>query len=186
MEDVYFVTGYPGFIASELVRQLLQDHQQRIKHMYLLVLPHLKEKAQRQMNGLLQQGASNDLRFTIITGDITHPNLSMDKTVCDTLQNRVTHVFHLAAIYDLAVSEQITYHVNVIETKHRNDWVKHINTLERYIYFSTADVSGESVVRIYEHELQTNQTIKNHYEKTKYEAEISVDNVKSDIPIMII
>src|SRR5699024_12714975 len=95
MEDVYFVTGYPGFIASELVRQLLQDHQQRIKHMYLLVLPHLKEKAQRQMNGLLQQGASNDLRFTIITGDITHPNLSIDKTVCDTLQNRVTHVLQV-------------------------------------------------------------------------------------------
>lgn len=186
MEDVYFVTGYPGFIASELVRQLLQDHQQRIKHMYLLVLPHLKEKAQRQMNGLLQQGASNDLRFTIITGDITHPNLSMDKTVCDTLQNRVTHVFHLAAIYDLAVSEQIAYQVNVIGTNHMNNWVKQLTKLKRYIYFSTAYVSGKREGRIYEHELRTNQTFKNHYEKTKYEAEISVDNFKSDIPITII
>src|SRR5699024_11727958 len=91
MEDVYFVTGYPGFIASELVRQLLQDHQQRIKHMYLLVLPHLKEKAQQQINGLLQQGASNDLRFTIITVDIIYPNLTMDITLCDPLDNAAPH-----------------------------------------------------------------------------------------------
>src|SRR5699024_4565788 len=119
-------------------------------------------------------------------GDITHPNLSMDKTVCDTLQNRVTHVFHLAAIYDLAVSEQIAYQVNVIGTNHMNNWVKQLTKLKRYISFRTANVSGKREGRIYAHERRTNQECKDHYEKTKYEAEISVDNFKSDIPIMII
>jgi hypothetical protein len=43
MGNVYFFTGFPGFIASELITELIANwHPEKI---YLLVLSNMKEKA---------------------------------------------------------------------------------------------------------------------------------------------
>ncbi|WP_231563823.1 SDR family oxidoreductase, partial [Anoxybacillus sp. KU2-6(11)] len=81
------------------------------------------------------------------------------------LAQSVTHVFHLAAIYDLAVPEDIARMVNVEGTKQVNEWVSFLPHLQRYVYFSTAYVSGTRQGVIFEHELDKGQSFKNHYEK---------------------
>ncbi|HEX6593841.1 MAG TPA: SDR family oxidoreductase [Bacillota bacterium] len=186
MDDIYLLTGYPGFIASGLLRQLIEDHKNNIEHIYLLVLPHEVDRAYEALNSIGQHVHRNENLFTIITGDITKTNLGLNDEVNVTLQTSVTHVFHLAAIYDLAVSKQIAYRVNVKGTNEMNNWVLRLKNLKRYIYFSTAYVSGTREGRIYEHELNEGQTFKNHYEKTKYVAEILVQKIMLDIPTTII
>ncbi|MUK88823.1 NAD-dependent epimerase/dehydratase family protein [Ornithinibacillus sp. L9] len=186
MKDTYFITGYPGFLASNLLQQLIQDHQQHIDQIYLLVLPTLKEQALEELSRISSKCALNNKQFTLITGDITKKQLHLDDKVNRVLQQSVTHVFHLAAIYDLAVPKNIAFTVNVNGTKNINDWVITLSELKRYIYFSTAYVSGKREGRIFEHELSKGQLFRNHYEQTKYDAEILVQQIKNKVPTTII
>lgn len=186
MKNTYFLTGYPGFLASGLIRQLIHDHQENIEHIYLLVLPHLEGKATKEITRFAKENDFSKDLFTIVPGDITKPNLAISTGTNNILQDSVTHVFHLAAIYDLAVPKAAAYDVNVNGTYRVNNWVKTLTNLKRYIYFSTAYVSGTRAGRIYEHELIKGQTFKNHYEKTKYEAELLVEYLKRTVPTTII
>lgn len=186
MRDTYFLTGYPGFLTSSLIRQLIHDHKENIEHIYLLVLPHLKDKASEEISHFTKENHLHEDLFTILKGDITETDLAIDKTINETLKQTVTHAFHLAAIYDLAVPKVAAYNVNVNGTYRVNNWVKTLTKLKRYIYFSTAYVSGTRSGRIYEHELIEGQSFKNHYEKTKYEAELLVEYNKRFVPTTII
>lgn len=187
MKQTYFFTGYPGFLASNLVEQLLFDHMNNIDHIYLLTLPQLKTDAEAKLTAFIQQKKLSPKLFTIITGDITKNKLGITQDINRILQNTVTHVFHLAAIYDLAVPRNQAYKVNVIGTNHINEWVRSLNNLSRYIYFSTAYVSGTREGKIFEDELNKGQSFKNYYEETKYHAEVLVDGLKHEkIPVTII
>src|SRR5690625_1111321 len=186
MSKTLFLTGYPGFLASYLMKQIIEDHRENIAHIYLLVLNSEKEKAQKEIDYFAKTAQlSNDL-FTIVEGDITKEDLALDNRIKEKLRNEITHLFHLAAIYDLAVPEPIAEKVNVHGTKCVNEWVKTLPQLERYVYFSTAYVSGKREGRIYEHELIKRQTSRNHYERTKYDAEVLVQALKPTIPTTII
>ncbi|WP_164669700.1 SDR family oxidoreductase [Virgibacillus doumboii] len=186
MKHTYFLTGYPGFLASSLIRQLLDDHREEAEHIYLLVLPSLKDKASKQLEHLTESTKIDHDLFTIVEGDITEPTLAIDADINRVLQESVTHVFHLAAIYDLAVPQDIAFRVNVNGTANVNNWVKTLGNLERYIYFSTAYVAGKREGKIYESELVEGQSFKNHYEETKYHAEVLVEELKKSIPTTII
>ncbi|SDQ84201.1 SDR family oxidoreductase [Virgibacillus salinus] len=186
MKHTYFLTGYPGFLASSLIKQLLHDHQKDIKHIYLLVLPSLQDKATQEINSLAKKTGHDPGIFSIVTGDITEPTLALDHDINREIQESVTHVFHLAAIYDLAVPKNIAFKVNVDGTKNMNNWVKTLGNLERYTYFSTAFVAGMREGKIFENELAAGQTFKNHYEETKYHAEVLVEDLKQSVPTTII
>lgn len=187
MGNVYFFTGFPGFISMNLVKEMIEKRYD-IEKIYLLVLPEMKEKAEKEIGKLLQtlSVARNKDIFKIVIGDITKENLNIADEINERLQSTVTHVFHLAAIYDLAVPKDIAYKVNVTGTDHVNKWLKKLQKLERYIYFSTAYVSGKREGKILETELDENQTFKNHYEQTKFEAEVLVQQVMPDVPTTII
>lgn len=155
-------------------------------NIFVLVLPAMAEKAAQERKNILSELGIKGDRFRIIEGDITKEGLSISNEELNNLQNQVTHVFHLAAIYDLAVPHGIAYNVNVIGTNNVNEWVKGLSNLERYVYFSTAYVVGKREGTLYETELIKPESFKNHYEKTKFEAEVLVDQLKKDVPITII
>ncbi|QSS98661.1 SDR family oxidoreductase [Pontibacillus sp. ALD_SL1] len=179
MDRTYFVTGFPGFISSKLIQKLLvEDPNAQFE---LLVYKDQYKKAAKEMAKLVQ-----DSRFTLIKGDITLPDLGMDQETKNRLYNQVTHVFHLAAIYDLAVPEDLAYQVNVIGTEHVVQFVRQLSSLERFVYFSTAFVSGDRSGEIFETELECGQSFKNHYEATKYEAEVRVQRYMPELPTTII
>ncbi|WP_099157421.1 SDR family oxidoreductase [Virgibacillus ndiopensis] len=186
MNHTYFITGYPGFLASSLIKQLIDDHHTDIERVYLLILPSLQDQATEEITRFSKKHKLDPELFSLVTGDITQPNLGLQHDTNLEIQQSATHVFHLAAIYDLAVPKDIAFNVNVYGTHQVNNWVKALSRLERYIYFSTAYVSGTREGRIYEHELAEEQTFKNHYEQTKFEAELLVDDVKDEIPTTII
>ncbi|PYZ94623.1 3-beta hydroxysteroid dehydrogenase [Salipaludibacillus keqinensis] len=186
MGNTYFFTGYPGFLAQALITETCSSHHP-IDHIYLLILPEMKEKAQRHVASLIdEKKLLRPDQLTLLEGDITKADLGLNPSTLQTLYSVVTHVFHLAAIYDLSVPQSLAEKVNVEGTKHVTDWAKNLKRLERYVYFSTAYVSGKREGKIYEAELEMNQSFKNHYEKTKYDAEVYVRNHRGDLPTTII
>jgi len=184
VNNIYFFTGFPGFIATRLIRHIMMG--QETACFELLVHPSQMEKARGEVERLEQSGKGRSGRFSLIAGDITAEGLAMPNAKREELAETVTHVFHLAAIYDLAVPQEAAYKVNVIGTRQVNAWVQTLRRLQRYVYFSTAYVSGERTGMILEEELDCGQTFKNHYESTKFEAEVHVRDVRGIVPTTII
>ncbi|TCS94821.1 SDR family oxidoreductase [Hazenella coriacea] len=183
MGSTYFFTGFPGFLATSILRQLIQSSIQ-VERIYVLVLPSMRRQAEKEIAKI--ESTTQFQRISILQGDLTQPYMNLNDEVQAILRSQVTHVFHLAAIYDLAVSKEIAYRVNVKGTNHVNQWVRSLPRLVRYVYFSTAYVSGTRSGRIFETELAMNQTFKNDYEQTKYEAELLVQELAKQAPTTII
>lgn len=184
MGNVYFFTGFPGFISSMLLEELIAKWAP--EKIYTLVLPRMKEKAMAEKERICSSTHFPQAKWEIVEGDITKSNLSLSQKQLHMLAQSVTHVFHLAAIYDLAVPEDIARVVNVEGTKQVNEWVSFLPHLQRYVYFSTAYVSGTRQGLIFEHELDKGQAFKNHYEETKFLAEVAVREVAHNVPTTII
>src|SRR5699024_8247561 len=151
MKHVYFITGFPGFLAEQLLIQLYKDYPKQINHVYLLTLPSTKSQAQNRLNFFTRDNNLNESNFTLIDGDITASGLDM--SVSKDFTTNITLVFYLAALYDLAVTIELAYRVIVVGTKSVNDWVETLPNLNRYIYFSTAYIAGMRQCKVYESEL---------------------------------
>ncbi|WP_153126101.1 SDR family oxidoreductase [Peribacillus tepidiphilus] len=184
MNHVYFFTGFPGFICNQLIRELIRSGG-NFKKAYMLVLPPQLDSANEEMERICKESNITKDHFVILEGDITQEELGIQKEQ-EKIKQEITHVFHLAAIYDLAVPQKIAYEVNVKGTKNVNDWVKTLPNLKRYTYFSTAYVAGKREGKLLETELIRPVSFKNYYEETKFEAEVLVDSLKKEVPITII
>jgi nucleoside-diphosphate-sugar epimerase len=179
--ETVFVTGFPGFIASRLVRRLAAEGARFI----LLTQSALLARAQSEVAEIVSEtGASVD-RFRILKGDITDPNLGLSEGELTEARRETTTVFHLAAIYDLEVAQNVATLVNVAGTRNVNNFVKSIDQLKRYHYISTCYVAGKREGLIKETELVHQAGFRNHYEETKYAAENTVEALKSELPVTI-
>ncbi|PPA72252.1 SDR family oxidoreductase [Jeotgalibacillus proteolyticus] len=183
MKKGYFVTGFPGFLSEQLLKLWLNDNED--KHIYLLVLPSMVTKAGKKMEEL-KSAAHNNSTIQMIEGDITKENLGLPGPTLSYLTDKITYVWHLAAIYDLAVDRSIAFKVNVTGTYHLNEWIQKLTGLKRYVYFSTAYVAGKREGVLKADELVRPREFHNFYEETKYEAEVLVESLKNKLPVTII
>ncbi|MBC7795252.1 MAG: SDR family oxidoreductase [Pyrinomonadaceae bacterium] len=176
-----FITGFPGFIAGRLVEQLA-DAETRF---FLLVQTAFIEKAKQSIEEISANRRVPLENFYLFEGDITKPNLDLSDEDLDLVRAETTDVFHLAAVYDLAVERDLAITVNVEGTKNVNVLAQSIQHLHRYNYISTCYVAGKREGLILENELVHEAGFRNFYEETKYLAEISVENLKDEIPVTI-
>jgi nucleoside-diphosphate-sugar epimerase len=176
-----FLTGFPGFIAERLVARLAKEEIQ----FFLLVQTDFLSKAVDIVNEIAERTNTPLENFAVIEGDITQPDLGMEPDDAATVRYETTDVFHLAAIYDLAVSRELATRVNLEGTKNVNDFVSSLRNLKRYNYISTCYVAGKRQGIIREDELEHEQGFRNNYEETKYLAEMEVEKLKSDLPVTI-
>lgn len=181
MSEVVFLTGFPGFIAERLVARLSENDTR----FYLLVLPSFVEAAVNAVSRISKTHNLPAENFTIVAGDITKPGLGVASDVLDKLTAEATSVFHLAAVYDLAVDKDLAFNVNLEGTKNVNDLVRKLPNLKHYNYISTCYVAGKREGRILETELEHDAGFRNAYEETKYLAELEVEKLKADVPITI-
>ncbi len=179
--ETIFVTGFPGFIATRLVKRLAAEGARFI----LLSQPALLATAQAAAADIASETGADIERFRIVEGDITEPNLGLSETELLEARRETTTVFHLAAIYDLEVTEEVATRVNVAGTRNVNDFVRSIEHLKRYHYVSTCYVAGKREGLIKEAELAHQAGFRNHYEETKYAAETTVAALKPELPITI-
>src|SRR5690625_6859340 len=89
--------------------QLTTDKQKEIKHIYLHVLLDIIEQAKDRINLFAESNNVSAKLFTVVPGDITKPDLAIQEDTNLQLRKVVTHVFHLAAIYDLDVEKEAAF-----------------------------------------------------------------------------
>lgn len=176
-----FITGFPGFIAGRLVERLASSQTQ----FYLLVQPQFVDIAMEEIAQIADFTDTQLENFVIVEGDITQPKLGIPDSDLETIQFETTDVYHLAAAYDLAVSKDAAFNVNLQGTKNVNDLVCTLKDLRRYNYVSTCYVAGKRDGLILETELEHKAGFRNFYEETKYLAELEVERLKSSIPTTI-
>ncbi|MDQ3178959.1 MAG: SDR family oxidoreductase [Acidobacteriota bacterium] len=179
--ETIFLTGFPGFIAERLVKRLANSDAQ----FFLLVQQQFIDKAMQAVKEIAQITNTPLENFALIEGDITQENLGISEKDLPVVRRETTDVYHLAAVYDLAVEKDLAYRVNVEGTRNVNEFVKSLLNLQRYNYISTCYVSGRRKGVIYETELEHDAGFRNFYEETKYLAELEVAKLKDELPVTI-
>ncbi len=182
-DSTILVTGFPGFIAGRLLERLasaLPDAR-----FVTLVLPQMRFQAEGQLARIAARVPGSIDRFEVVDGDITLPNLGLGKKGSEALAARVGVVWHLAAVYDLSVASSAAYTINALGTSNVLDFCARCEDFARLNYVSTCYVSGDRTGVVLEGELDRGQSFKNHYEETKFWAEVDVQRRADEIPSVI-
>ncbi len=106
----YFITGGTGFIGRFLVEKLLK----REGDIYLLV----QESGLDRLEELKASWGAEEGRIHAVVGDLTLENLGINEATLAELKGKISHFFHLAAIYDMKATAEAQEKVNVEGTKH--------------------------------------------------------------------
>lgn len=162
------LTGFPGFLGERLLPRLLELHPET--EFRCLVQPRFRDQAETELARL---GIAAN-RAGLVEGDITQEGLGIESSRRASILQSLDSVYHLAAVYDLAVNEEFARKVNVTGTRNMIAFAKAAPGFKRFHHVSTAYVSGtfEGVFR--ETDLDRGQGFKNHYESTKFESEKDV------------
>jgi thioester reductase-like protein len=180
------LTGFPGFLGSELVRRILARKGK--PSVVCLVQPKFATLAKRRLLEIEHElsGAKAGLggRLSLVTGDITRDDLGLDEPA--RLARDVDEIFHLAAVYDLSVRRETGMKVNVAGTRNVLAFAERVKKLRRVQYVSTCYVSGRYAGIFREDDLERGQEFNNFYEETKYLAELEVrDRMRQGLPVSI-
>ena len=179
--ETLFITGFPGFIANRLLERLAG----RQSHFILLVHPALATRARDEIARIMAVTGKSADDFQIVEGDITEPGLALKPADLDLVRQQTTRVFHLAAIYDLAVPREPAMRVNPDGTRNVLDVARSLPHLRQFHHVSTCYVAGKREGMILETELRHEAGFRNFYEETKYLAELEVESAKVELPITI-
>jgi thioester reductase-like protein len=164
----YFVTGATGFIGSRLVERLLEKRQGTI---YVLV----RESSKPRLNDLIERwsmvvGSSAAERVQPVVGDLRRPLLGMEKADVAELRGKVTHFFHLAAVYDMTAPAERNNAVNVGGTTHAVELARALDAGHLH-HVSSIAVAGTYKGVFEEDMFDEGQPLPSPYHQTKFESE---------------
>lgn len=180
-----FMTGFPGFLGSELVRRLLDRYPDDVT-LTCLIQAKFRDQAMARVAQIGAQRPGWAPRIRLIEGDITQPDLGLSEAQRARLQQETLEVYHLAAVYALGVPRELALRVNVDGTRHVLDFAGGCAALRRFQYVSTCYVSGRFAGAFRESDLQLGQSFNNYYEETKYLAELEVQQrMQAGLPATI-
>lgn len=166
-----FLTGFPGFLGTALLPRLLARAPGTTA--VCLVQPRFHDLARTRIAELTSAHPALAGRIRLVEGDITVPGLGLGDAEHE-LTPGVEEVYHLAAVYDLSVARDLAMRVNVDGTSNVLTFAERCPKLRRFQYVSTCYVSGAHDGVFHEHDLAVGQHFHNHYEETKYLAEVEV------------
>jgi NAD(P)-dependent dehydrogenase (short-subunit alcohol dehydrogenase family) len=153
----YFVTGATGFIGRHLVAELLK----RDGTIYALV----REGSRGKLDALVQRLGADEGRIVPVTGDLSKPGLGVDG-----FDEKIDHLFHLAAVYDVEADEEASERANVEGTKHVIEF-SNAHDVDRFHHTSSIAVAGNYEGVFQEDMFDEGQKLPHHYHRTKYESE---------------
>lgn len=172
------LTGFPGPLASPLVAHLAAELPQA-RFTLVVRASHLgrARDAVARITGL-------EGRCELVVGDVRRPALGLGKAELEALRD-TTHVWHLAASRDLALSHAQAYTLHVDGTAHLLDLCASLEGLQLVHHVSTVHVSGDRTGRVYEDELDAGQGFKNAWEASRHWAERHVRRVRDRLPVLV-
>ncbi len=155
----YFVTGATGFIGRHLVERLLECREGDV---HVLV----RAGSEARLEALLARWPHPE-RVKPVTGDLAEPLLGVDPEAL----GRVDHVFHLAALYDMAARDETRHAlVNVAGTRNAVDLANAAGA-GCFHHVSSVAVAGSHEGFFTEDMLDEGQAFPHPYHRTKLEAE---------------
>jgi thioester reductase-like protein len=164
----YFVTGATGFIGRRLVERLLENRQGTI---YVLV----RENSKARLDDLIERwtmlvGPSAAERIEPVLGDLRRPLLGVEKEQVADLRGKVTHFFHLAAVYDMTAPSERNTAVNVGGTTHAVELARALDAKHLH-HVSSIAVAGQYRGVFAEDMFDEGQKLPSPYHRTKFESE---------------
>jgi len=139
-----------------------------------LVQARFAGKAQKDLAEMETRFSHVRGRVQLVGGDIVTPDLGMGGHDKLKLRADLAGAFHLAAVYDLAVERQVAQRINVEGTENVLRFLEDSPRGSHLHYVSTAYVSGNATGVFRETDLDAGQGFRNHYEETKFLAEVAV------------
>jgi NAD(P)-dependent dehydrogenase (short-subunit alcohol dehydrogenase family) len=164
----YFVTGATGFIGSRLVERLLEKRQGKV---YVLV----RDSSKPRLNDLIERwsmvaGSSAAERVQPVIGDLRRPLLGVEKEEVAELHGKITHFFHLAAVYDMTAPAERNNAVNVGGTTHAVELARGVDAKHLH-HVSSIAVAGTYKGVFEEDMFDEGQRLPSPYHHTKFESE---------------
>jgi thioester reductase-like protein len=169
------VTGFPGFLGSRLLPRILAREPDL--RAACLVQPKFAELAKQRVGELEAADPGLAGRIDLVAGDLTASGLGLEDAAG--LAAEVRDIWHLAAVYDLSVAREVGMAVNVEGTRNVLRFAEGCPGLRRHHYVSTCYVSGRHCGPFRELDLDVGQRFNNHYEETKFLAEVEVASARA-------
>ena len=160
----YFVTGATGFIGRHLVERLLE----RSGDIHVLVREGSAEKLDRLREGWARFGEVS--RVNAVLGDLTEPGLGISEADRSSLEGRIDHFFHLAAIYDMTADSTTNALVNVGGTQNAVDLANALQATTLH-HVSSIAAAGMYEGHFTEDMFDEGQKLDHPYHRTKFESE---------------
>jgi thioester reductase-like protein len=170
------LTGFPGFLGSELLPRILARHPD--SRAACIIQARFAGLARERLLELDARHAGLAKRVELIEGDITRPEIGLADA--GSVQPQISEIYHLAAVYDLSVTRDLAVAVNVEGTRNMLRFAENCPRLERFQYVSTCYVSGRYAGVFRESDLERGQSFNNFYEETKFLAEIEVQTWRDE------
>jgi thioester reductase-like protein len=173
------VTGFPAFTAKRMLARILEEPS---VHALVLVRDPFARDLETFARAL---PGDRGRRIEPVLGDVAAIDLGLSGEEVKRLFREVTEVYHLAAIYHLGVPRDLAEQVNVRGTRNVLELAASMRRLTRFHHFSTAYVSGRREGVILEGELLGAGGFYNHYEETRYRAELIARRFTGEVPVTV-
>jgi len=163
---IHLITGATGFVGKYLVNSLLEKRE----NVWIIVRQLDNVYSQKRAEVIFKDNILKwPKTFRIIVGDIMIEGLGINDSIVNGLKDNEVVFWHLAANLSFAsenrASVQKTNFIGTVNV------VKFVNkTAKKFVHMSTAYVCGNAT-SFKEDELFKGQKFRNHYEKSKFEAE---------------
>ena len=131
------MTGFPGFLGSALLPGILAKREGATA--ICIVQARHTDTAKAKLAEIEAAHPHTVDRVQLVEGDITVRGLGLSDSVP---VDDVTEVWHLAAVYDLSVPEDIATLVNIVGTDNVLQFCRERSNFRRLQYVSTCYVSG--------------------------------------------
>ncbi|MBI2571547.1 MAG: SDR family oxidoreductase [Candidatus Schekmanbacteria bacterium] len=161
----YLVTGATGLIGKQLVERLLR----RGARLCLLLRASSLGPRGDLITMWRESAAQSGSSVEIWPGDVATPGLGTDVPPCS--PDKLDHVFHLAALYDLAAPASELERVNVTGTANLIDYLRAGSFRGVFHHVSSVAVAGKHEGTFREADLELGQAQPTAYHASKYAAE---------------
>lgn len=183
-KETILLTGASGLLGNEILAALLRaDSEVEI----LALIRGEVGKPEDKFKRLVPKADRDEFakRVKPVWGNIERDKLGLPPHQFEELAERVTCVIHSAAAVDFALPYDAARSANLDGTVKLVDLAKRSKNLRAFAHISTAHVAGRRTGFVAEEELEHKSGFVNFYEQTKYETEVFLRHMMSEMPIAV-